>query len=170
MIAFLLRKAKIADIFISFLKKIMKKNWMKRLIFLSFCLLAIVFLSACSKLPSSDADRQTIWSETGNLNSSGFFEEQKDANQIWEGLDRNLISRPLNFKECIEKNNNRPLSPDGKRGVQPPTSGSEISWTYCYRDESAIIALIKKLSQKILNIILTLIPIHWLILFWRIFP
>jgi hypothetical protein len=40
----------------------------------------------------------------------------------------------LNFKECVEKNNNRPLSLDGKRGVQPPTSGSEISWTYCYRD------------------------------------
>jgi len=40
----------------------------------------------------------------------------------------------LNFKECVEKNNNRPKSPDGKRGVQPPTSGSEIPWTYCYRD------------------------------------
>ena len=40
----------------------------------------------------------------------------------------------MNFKECVEKNNNRPKSPDGKRGVQPPTSGSEISWTYCYRD------------------------------------
>lgn len=107
---------------------------MKRLIFLSFFLLTIVFLSACWKLSSSDTERQTVWSETGAVNSSGFFGEPKDANQVWEGLDRNLISRPLNFKECVEKNNNRPLSPDGKRGVQPPTSGSEIPWTYCYRD------------------------------------
>jgi len=55
---------------------------MKRLIFLSFCLLAIVFLTACSKLPSSDKDKQVIGSETGAVNSSGFFGEPKDANQI----------------------------------------------------------------------------------------
>jgi len=55
---------------------------MKRLIFLSFCLLAIVFLSACSKLPSSDKDKQAIGSETGAVNSSESFGEPKDANQI----------------------------------------------------------------------------------------
>ena len=60
-----------------------------------------MFLSACSKLPSSDKDKQAIGSETGAVNSSGFFGEPKDANQIWEGLDRKLISRPLNFKECV---------------------------------------------------------------------
>jgi hypothetical protein len=41
-----------------------------------------VFLSACSKLPSSDKDKQAIGSETGAVNSSGFFGEPKDANQI----------------------------------------------------------------------------------------